>query len=135
MSLSCDALLFLLMMALISAICRWTASLLAVMMVLKPSGGPYWFTLPAWVFPTGNWRTVSGSRGALRLPSPLRTARDHFSVMQLKPFVRPLRDAVSPLLTAGYGLVCGNEDGATPDCRRSLSLPSPATPDGGCAIR
>src|SRR2546425_13211438 len=76
----------------------------------------------------------SGSRGALRLPSPLRTARDHFSVMQLKPFVRPLRDAVSPLLTAGYGLVCGNWDEATPDCRLYPSLRSPATPRGGCAI-
>ncbi len=60
---------------------------------------------------------VSGSQGALRLPSPLRTARDYFSVMQLKPFVRPLRDGVSPLLTVGYGL-----------------LRSRATLDGGCAI-
>src|SRR5205807_10560414 len=75
----------------------------------------------------------SGSRGALRLPSPLRTARDHFSVMQLKPFVRPLRDAVSRLLTAGYGLVCGNWDGAKPDSRRYLSLRSHATQYGGCA--
>src|SRR6266566_5364971 len=59
----------------------------------------------------------SGSRGALRLPSPLRTAHDHFSVMQLKPFVRPLRDAVSPLLTVGYGLSCDNWGAAKPDCR------------------
>ena len=64
----------------------------------------------------------------------LRTARDHFSVMQLKPFVRPLRDAVSPLLTVDYGLVCGNWDEATPDCRLYPPLRSPATPDGGCAI-
>src|SRR6266566_9739926 len=103
------------------------------MSVLNPSRVPS-RRFPECVRPTGYWRTVSGSRGALRLPSPLRTARDHFSVMQLKPFVRPLRDAVSPLLTAGYGLVCGNWDEATPDCRLYPSLRSPATPDGGCAI-
>ena len=76
----------------------------------------------------------SGSRGALRLPSPLRTARDYFSVMQLKPFVRPLRDAVSLLLTVGYELACGNWGEARPDCRLYLSLRSLATQDGGCAI-
>src|SRR5258708_36024607 len=50
------------------------------------------------LFSTGSRQMLSGSRGALRLPSPLRTARDYFSVMQVKPFVRPLRDLVSPLL-------------------------------------
>src|SRR5260370_23511779 len=76
----------------------------------------------------------SGSRGALRLPSPLRTARDHFSVMQLKPFVRPLRDAVSPLLTVCYGLSCDSWGEAKPDCRLYLSLHSLPTQDGLCAI-
>ncbi len=37
------------------------------MIVLKPSGFP--LLAPVWVLPTGNWRIVSGSRGALRLPS------------------------------------------------------------------
>src|SRR6266699_3771452 len=78
-------------------------------------------------------RMWSGSRGALRLPSPLRTARDHFSVMQLKPFVRPLRDAVSLLLTVGYGLACGNWGEARPDFRLYLFLRSHATQYGGCA--
>ncbi len=90
--------------------------------------------LPLWVFPTGYCLTLSGSQGALRLPSPLRTARDYFSVMQLKPFVRPLRDAVSPLLTVGYGLSCDSWGEAKPDCRLYLSLHSRATQDGGYAI-
>ena len=77
---------------------------------------------------------VSGSQGALRLPSPLRTARDYFSVMQLKPFVRPLRDGVSPLLTVGYGLVCGNWDEVRPDCRLHPFRRSRATQGGDCAI-
>src|SRR6266852_7560039 len=76
----------------------------------------------------------SGSRGALRLPSPLRTARDYFSVMQLKPFVRPLRDAVSLLLTVGCGLACDSWGEARPDCRRYPSLRSPSTQDDDCAI-
>src|SRR5437016_1674623 len=105
---------------------------LGVIMVLKPSRRPS-RPFPERVFPTGNCWIWSGSRRALRLPSPLRTARDHFSVMQLKPFVRPLRDAVSLLLTVGYGLACGNWDGAKPDSRRYLSLRSHATQDGGCA--
>src|SRR5260370_39822738 len=134
MSLPCDAPLFFIITVLNSAMCRWMASLLGLMRVLKPSGGPYWFALPAWVLPTGNWRTVSGSRGALRLPSPLRTARDYFSVMQLKPFVRPLRDAVSPLLTVGCGLACDSWGEARPDCRRYPSLRSPSTQDDDCAI-
>src|SRR5713226_8519284 len=78
-------------------------------------------------------RILSGSRGAWRLPSPLRTARDHFSVMQLKPFVRPLRDAVSLLLTVGYELACGNWGEARLDFRLYLSLRSLATQDGGYA--
>jgi hypothetical protein len=112
---------------------RWTASLLGIMSVLKPSGWPL-LIVPVWVLPTGNCRMVSGSRGALRLPSPLRTARDHFSVMQLKPFVRPLRDAVSPLLTVGYGLAYGNWDEVEPDCRLYLFLRSLSTQYGDCAI-
>src|SRR6266849_6329618 len=113
--------------------CRLMASLLGLIMVLNPSGFPC-LLLPVWVFPTGNWRMVSGSQGALRLPSPLRTARDYFSVMQLKPFVRPLRDAVSPLLTVGCGLACDSWGEARPDCRRYPSLRSPSTPDDDCAI-
>src|SRR5579859_2741055 len=103
------------------------------MIVLKPSVPPCG-CVPLWVLPTRNCRMVSGSQGALRLPSPLRTARDYFSVMQLKPFVRPLRDGVSPLLTVGYGLVCGNWDEVRPDCRLHPFLRSRATLDGGCAI-
>ena len=64
----------------------------------------------------------------------LRTARDHFSVMQLKPFVRPLRDAVSPLPTVGYGLACGSWDEGEPDYRLYLFLRSLATQYGGYAI-
>src|SRR5713101_6720813 len=103
------------------------------MMVLKPSRLPL-RPFPECVWPTGYWRIWSGSRGALRLPSPLRTARDYFSVMQLKPFVRPLRDAVSPLLTVGCGLACDSWGEARPDCRRYPSLRSPSTPDDDCAI-
>src|SRR6266849_5238599 len=109
------------------------ASLLGRMIVLKPSVPPCG-CVPLWVLPTWNCRMVSGSQGALRLPSPLRTARDYFSVMQLKPFVRPLRDAVSPLLTVGYGLSCDSWGEAKPDCRLYLSLHSRATQDGGYAI-
>lgn len=136
MSFSCGALVFFLIICLVSTRCCLMASLLGLMMVLNPRSAffPTPPGLPEWVFPTGNCRMVSGSRRALRLPSPLRTARDYFSVMQLKPFVRPLRDAVSPLLTVGYGLACGNWGGARPDCRRYLSLRSLATQDGGCAI-
>src|SRR6266566_6282975 len=103
------------------------------MSVLNPSRVPS-RRFPECVRPTGYWRMWSGSRGALRLPSPLRTARDHFSVMQLKPFVRPLRDAVSLLLTVGYGLACGNWDEVIPGCRLYLLLRSLATQYGGCAI-
>jgi len=53
--------------------------------------------------------------------------------MQLKPFVRPLRDAVSLLLTVGYELACGNWGEARLDFRLYLSLRSLATQDGGYA--
>src|SRR5258708_3087403 len=109
------------------------AASLGVIIVLKPSCCPS-RPFPVCVFPTGNCWMWSGSRGALRLPSPLRTARDHFSVMQLNPFVRPFPDAVSPLLTVGYGLSCESWGEAKPDCRLYLSLHSLATQDGGCAI-
>jgi len=60
-----------------AARCRRCASLLGVMIVLKPRTRPV-VLVPARPLPTGCWRTVSGKEVALPSPPPLRTARDSF---------------------------------------------------------
>src|SRR5260370_14881410 len=46
---------------------------------------------------------VSGSRMVLLPSRPLRTARMSFPICSLKPFLRPLQDAVSLRFFLGYG--------------------------------